>query len=358
MKRILSLLVLLCLLCSLPAGCGSKNMTDTSDAKMTAFTDSLGRTVEVPAQIDRIAVTGPMTQLVLFALCPDKLVGISTAWSNDAAAFLDDKYLDLPVLGQLYGGKGELNLETLLGSGAQVVIDVGEDKAGIAEEMDSLQKQTGLPFIHITASTRTTGDAFRLLGHLLGLPDEGEALGSYCDSVYARTCEIAGSVDKVNLLYCMGDLGQNIIAAGSYHAEVIDMLSNNLAVIDSPSGKGTGNEVNMEQILQWNPDVILFAPGSIYEIVSSDPAWQQMSAIRTGRYYEVPYGPYNWMGFPPSVQRYLGMMWMSQLLYPDAAGYDLYTEAARYFQLFYHYELTAEQYTVLVKHSIGVQEEQ
>lgn len=57
---------------------------------------------------------------------------------------------------------------------------------------------------------------------------------------------IADSVDKVNLLYITGDEGLNVIAQGSFHAEVIDLLSNNLAVVDEPSSKGTGNEVDME----------------------------------------------------------------------------------------------------------------
>ena len=67
-------------------------------------------------------------------------------------------------------------------------------------------------------------------------------------------------------------------------------------------------------------------------------------------------GPYNWMGFPPSVQRYLGMMWIGQLLYPDTAQYDLYTEVATYFKLFYHSELTQAQYDALVANSIGAQQ--
>ena len=59
-------------------------------------------------------------------------------------------------------------------------------------------------------------------------------------------------------------------------------------------------------------------------------------------------GPYNWMGFPPSVQRLLGMTWMAKILYPTAADYDLYTEVSTYFQLFYHCELTQAQYDALV----------
>jgi len=320
------------------------------------FTDSVGRTVEVPADITKVAVSGPLAQIVLFALCPDKLVGIASAWDSTAEEYLATEYYNLPELGQLYGGKGELNLETLLASGAEVVIDVGEPKDTIVEDLDALQEQTGIPFVHITATTETMGDAYTKLGELLGMQDEAAVLSAYCDRVYTRTVEIASSVEKANLLYCLGDQGLNVIAQGSYHAEVIDLLSNNLAVVDAPSSKGSGNEVDMEQILLWNPDVILFAPDSIYDTVADDPAWQEVNAIKNGTYYEVPFGPYNWMGFPPSVQRYLGMMWMAQLLYPDTAQYNLYGEVAEYFKLFYHSELTEDQYNALVANSIGTQE--
>ena len=159
-------------------------------------------------------------------------------------------------------------------------------------------------------------------------------------------------MDKANILYITGDEGLNVIAQGSYHAEVIDMLANNLAVVDEPSSKGTGNEVDMEQILNWNPDVILFAPDSIYDTVADNENWQTITAIKEGKYYEVPFGPYNWMGFPPSVQRLLGMQWMAAVLYPDAADYDLYEAASAYFELFYHCELTEAQFAALTAHSV------
>ena len=320
------------------------------------FTDSVGRVVELPADITKIAISGPLAQIVLFALCPDKLVGVASKWDATAEQYLATEYYNLPELGQLYGGKGELNLETLLASGAQVVIDVGEPKDSIVSDLDALQEQTGIPFVHITATASTMAEAYTKLGELLNMPEEAKTLSDYCAKVYARTLEIANSAQKVNLIYCLGDTGLNVIANGSYHAEILDLLANNVAVVDDPSSKGSGNEVDMEQILLWNPDVILFAPGSIYSTVGSDPAWQQVNAIKNGTYYEVPMGPYNWMGFPPSVQRYLGMMWIGQLLYPDTAQYDLYTEVATYFKLFYHSELTQAQYDALVANSIGAQQ--
>lgn len=351
-KKWLAMLLAVVMVLSL-AACGTQSSPQTDDTTRV-FTDSVGREVEVPAQIDKVALSGPMAQIVLFALCPDKLVGVSNAWSTEAEQYLDEKYFTMPEIGQLYGGKGELNPETLLQSGAQIVIDVGEPKGSIAEDLDALQEQTGIPFVHITATTETTGDAYRMLGDLLNMKDEAETLAAYCEKVYDRTVSIAGSVEKANVLYVTGDMGQNVIAAGSYHAEILDLLTNNLAVVDEPSSKGTGNEVSMEQILTWDPDVVIFAPESIYDTVADDAAWQSVTAIKNGAYYEVPFVPYNWMGFPPSVQRYLGMMWLSKVLYPDAtAEYDLFSDVQEYYKLFYHCDLTQAQYDALVANSLG-----
>ncbi|MGM9545659.1 MAG: ABC transporter substrate-binding protein [Vescimonas sp.] len=354
-QRLLALLLALVMTLSLAACGAQKTLTEDENTapETRVFTDSVGREVTVPAQIDQVAVSGPMAQIVLFALCPDKLVGISNAWDESAAQYLDTEYYNLPLLGQLYGGKGELNLETLLESGAQVVIDVGEAKGSIVEDLDALQEQTNIPFVHIDAALASMDETYTLLGDLLGMPDEAKTLADYCRSTYDRALTIADSVEKANLLYITGDAGLNVIAQGAYHAEVIDLLSNNLAAVDDPSSKGTGNEVDMEQILNWNPDVILFAPDSIYDTVGDDATWQGVTAIQNGAYYEVPMGPYNWMGFPPSVQRLLGMLWMAKVLYPEAADYDLYTEAAEYFKLFYHCDLTREQYDALVANSLG-----
>ena len=358
-KKWIALLLALVMSASLFA-CGAKPADDGGDRQDTpvtedatrVFKDSCGREVTVPVNVKKVAISGPLAQIVVFALAPDKLVGIANAWDESAAEFLDTRYYNLPLLGQFYGGKGEMNLETLLAAAPDVVIDVGEPKGSIAEDMDGLQEQTGIPFVHIDAYLASMDDTYAMLGDLLAMPNEAQGLADYCRFAYDRAVEIANSLEKANILYITGDEGLNVIAQGSYHAEVIDMLANNLAVVDEPSGKATGNEVDMEQILSWNPDVILFAPGSIYDTVADNENWQTLTAIKNGAYYEVPMGPYNWMGFPPSVQRLLGMMWMTTVLYPDAVDYDLYTEVSSYFQMFYHCELTRAQYDALVANSL------
>ncbi len=329
--------------------------TTTSEPTTFVFTDSLGRAVEVPANITRVALSGPLTQIALFALCPDEIVGLATAWDSSAEEFLDTEYYNLPILGQLYGGKGTLNIETIAATGAQVIIDVGEAKANMADDMDNLQAQLGIPAVHIDAHTTNMGDAYRKLGELLSMEEEAKTLAEYCDAVYARTLEIVNEIgdNKAEILYCCGENGINVIAKSSYHAEILDLLADNLAVVENPTAKGTGNEVDMEQIMLWDPDYIIFAPDSVYGTAGTDAVWATVTAISNGNYYEAPYGPYNWIGFPPSVQRYLGMMWLSQLLYPDTARYDMYQEVSQYFELFYHCGITEEQYAGLVANSLG-----
>ena len=323
------------------------SLTACAQSASRVFTDSTGREVTVDQEISKIAVTGPLGQIVVFAIAPDMYVGIPNAWNDAAREFLDEQYVNLPVMGQLYGGKGELNLEELLKAAPQVVIDIGEPKSSIAEDMDTLTEQTGIPFVHISAYIDRMDETYAMLGELLGREEEARVLSETCTRIYNRAVEMMEHVEKANLLYVTGEKGLNVLAKGGFQSTVIDMMSNNLAVVENVSSKGTGNEVDMEQILNWNPDVIIFSEDSIYETVGEDPLWQSVAAIVNNAYYEVPFGPYNWLAQPASVQRLLGIMWMGKLLYPEAADYDLYDEVAQYYQLFYHCDLTRAQYDAL-----------
>lgn len=346
MKKWLSVMLLALLLCAAFAGA-------LAEGETRVFVDSAGREVTLDAKIDRIAVTGPLAQIVVFAIAPDQLVALANDWNEGAEDYIAEKYLNLPLLGQLYGGKGDMNLEELLMAAPQVVIDVGRPVEGVGEDMDQLTAQTGIPFVHIEAHTDSMEKTYEMLGELLGKKEEAAVLSEYCQSAYSRAKAIAESVEKARILYVPGITGLSVVAQNSYHSEVIDMMGDNIAVMENPSSKGTGNEVSMEQIMLWNPDAVIFGDRGGYEEALSDPLWQAVSAGENGRMYLAPFGVHNWMGNPPSVQRLLGMLWMGKLLYPQSADYDMYEEAAQYYKLFYHCDLTQEQYDALVADSLG-----
>jgi iron complex transport system substrate-binding protein len=323
-------------------------------AETRLFTDSAGRQVELPEAITRIVPSGALAQMFLLAIAPDMICAVSSAYGPDEAEFVPAYFAELPVVGQFYG-TANLNPEEIARIGADVVIDIGEPKDTIARDMDDIAASIGIPTIHITASLRTTAQAFRTLGKLLGREAKGEALARFCEKTLAAAGGIVSRVGnaKKTVLYCLGPSGLNVLAKGTFHTEVLDWMADNRAAVDNPSSRGSGNEANLEQILLWDPEAILFGPGSVYASAAQDPAWRQLRAVRSGAYYEVPLGPYNWMGTPPSINRYLGMLWLGAILYPEYASYDLYAETAEYYRLFYSYELSREQFGRLTARSLS-----
>ena len=347
MKKVaIVFLVLALLLC----GCGQASVKTAEETQ--EFTDSTGRTVSLPAKITRIAISGPLSQIYILPLAGDMLVGVSTAYAEDAQSYLPAYIYEKAEIGQLYGGKGEMDLEALLAAAPDVVIDIGEAKKTTADDLTALTEQTGIPFIHIDATVATAPEAYRILGKLLGREEKAEELATWCEETYAMIATMMETVDadgaRKSLLYCLGDKGVNVIAQGSFHAETINFMSDNLAVVEEVVSSGAGNEVDLEQILLWDPDVIVFAPDSCYGTISSSAQWQSVGAVSRGEFYKTPSGPYGWLSSPPAVQRYLGMLWLGQLLYPEYTQYDLQTEVTEYYKLFYGCELTEDMYRGLV----------
>ena len=374
MKKTLSLIMALLLIFTLFAGCSTNKAenddsttteisdTTTTDDNTTAsgetdtivFTDDCGRTVEIEGPITKIVPSGPLSQIMLFAIVPDMFVGVSSDWDEAAATYLDEEYYNLPIIGQLYGGKGDVNYEELLILSPQILIDVGEAKGSAGEDLDALQEQLGIPCIHIEATLYTMPDAYRKIGKLLNRETEAEEIAQYYESWLAKTEALIteiGEKNLANVIYCVGLEGLSVLAKTSFHAEIIDMLTNNVAVVEDVSSKGTGNPVDMEQLLLWNPDYIIFSPDGGYEKAENDETWHQLKAISSGNYIEVPYGPYNWMTNPPSVQRILSLIWLPAALYPEYIDYDVYEETAKYFEMFYHCDLTKEQFDILTENA-------
>lgn len=340
----------------------SEEATSSSEAKASKkdtnasveFTDSVGRKVHLPAHIDRIAPSGSLAQQVLMTIAPEKMVALSAKTKgSDAKRFLGD-VSDLPEVGQFYG-KGDFNAETLASVKPQVIIDIGEPKKSMKDDMDGVMEKTGIPTIFIEMKMENAGDAYRTLGKLLGVEEKGKKLGDYCDRVYKEVTETVAKIPKekrVKFALLVGDKGLNAIAKGSFQGEMLELLGENVVAVEEPSAKGSGNEISAEQLTMWNPQIILFGPDSIYDSVAEDPFFSTLTAISSGNFYRVPSVPYNWIGMPPSVNRFLGLQWAAAVFYPEQFGSSLRERVTEYFKLFYHHDLTPEEYKMLTKDSL------
>lgn len=327
-----------------------------AEAETISFTDSLDRTVELPADITRIAPSGAVATMILAAIAPECMVTVNAAPSESQMAFLPANLADLPETGQMYGSKANLNLETLLSADPQVVIDLGDKKGDMVEDLDALQEQIGIPVIFIEADLPHMAAAFRTLGGLLsGKADRGEELASLVDRTTAMAEENAAKITddmKVRAMYTTGEDGLGTNAAGSVQAQVLDMVGvENAVVVEDVSNKGGGNIISLEQLYNFDPDVILFAAGSIYDTVADDAAWSQLTAISTGKYYEIPGSPYSWLSGPPSMNMILGVWWLGNLIYPEIYDYDMAAMTQELYKTLWGYELTSDEVTALLANS-------
>lgn len=327
---------------------------EATDGTIT-FTDDLGRTVELPAQIDKICPSGFTAQQVLLTMAPDKMVGLAQELTDDQLKIFGEKFADYPVFGTVLGATDSLNREAVAAAAPQVIIDTGEAKEGAEEDLNALQEQLGIPVVFIEAKLSDYGAAYARLGELLGMEDRGNELSAYCTEAYKKVEDTMATIpadQRVRMAYLLGDNGLNAIAKTSFQGAVMDMVADNVVVVDDVSGKGNGNEVSLEQIALWNPDLIIFQANSIYDTVGDDPAWKGIAAIDNDNYYQVPNDPWCWMNNPPTVNQLMGLQWLPRLLYPNAFDDSIEDVTRAYYSTMYHYDLTDAELADLIKDAV------
>ena len=355
MKRLFSILLSVAMVLGLLAGCASDDGAQGGE-ETVAFTDSLGRTVQIPRELTRVAPSGAVATMILSTIAPEYMVSVSATPSSAQYKYLPQNLLTLPTTGQMYGSKSTLNLETLLSCGAQIVIDLGDRKENMAEDLDALQKQIGIPVIFLEADVVHMEQMYRTIGSILsGKEARGNALADFAAETVAMAAEASAKVtdeERVRVMYTSGISGLDTNAEGSTQAQVLSLIgAENAIVVPEVSNRGGGNTINLEQLYNFDPDVILFAPGSIYATVAEDEAWSQLSAIRDGRYYEIPGLPYNWLSGPPSINMLLGVWWLGNLLYPQYYDYDVTEKAQEAFRLLWGYDLSADEAAEMLRGS-------
>lgn len=336
-KKIASVLCILLVLCFVLSGC--KNAEQKSESARI-FTDSCGREVGLPEQINTVVPLGKAAQMLVYSVAPEKLLSLASPVSEAEREFMPD-CISLPVTGQFYGGGSTVNFEEMIGASPDLIVDVGEKKATIREDLDELEKMTSIPCVFIELDLENMDETCRMLGELLGAEENAGKCAGYIEKAYG----ILGSAEKEphTILYARGENGTEVVGKGSVHAQTLDFLSlENVAVFEEVSAKG-GNEVSPEQILNWDPEFILFTDDTDVKSITQSEIWTRLRAIENENYATIPSVPINWLDNPPSVQRILGMLWLAKTVYPDEYDFDLYDMAEEYFDIFYHYEIAEQQ---------------
>ena len=308
--------------------------------------DATGREIRPPAKVERVFAAGPPAGMLVFAIAPDKLLGWTRAFRPNEAAFLDARYGALPELGRLTGRGNTANVEVVLKAKADLIIDAGSTSDTFASLATQVQQQTGIPYALFDGRIEAMPAALRSVGGLMGDAARGAELATWYEKELADAkARIARAKTKPRVYYGRGPAGLQTGGKGSINVEILDFLGADNVAAEARPGL---TAVPIEQVLLWNPEVVLTTDPDFWKLAWQDPRWRAVSAVEKKQVFLSPHLPFGWFDFPPGPNRLLGIWWAGKLLYPAEFDIDLRAKVTEFHRRFYHREPAAAQLDALL----------
>lgn len=316
--------------------------------------DDMDRKVVIPTpdKLERIYFTSSLAQVFCFSLAPELLGGTASQFGPEKLKYLPEGIADLPYMGTLSGESGRIDREMLLKQGIQLIFSISATTLTEANrsEAETLQETTGIPVVLIDGSFEVISHAYRLLGMCMGREERGEELATYLEDVLARVTASVGDIpedEKIGVYYAEGSFGLQTEPNTSQHSLVF-LRAGARVVADVEEGPAFGMvDVSMEQVLSWDPDVIIAWSeefrGGAENIIRNDHNWAQVKAVRDGRVYTMPENPFSWLDRPMAVNRFLGLQWLANMLYPQRYDVDMVQVAQEFYEKVYWVDQVNEE---------------
>lgn len=335
----------------------SEEQTETQETGETReITDMAGRKVTVSAaeDIESVFSTGPVAAIFMYMVAPDKLLGWNYELNDVEKSIILEKYHDLPN----FGMGDAINYEAVIAANPTIALNCGKINDAMVSDCDTLSKSLGIPVIAVDNELNNSAEAFRFMGELLGVEDHAEELAEYSEKIFTDIASLADipEDEKVSVYFGNGEDSLETAPRGSQHAQILDAV-NVTNVADLELGDGSRVQISAEQLLAWNPDVIVVngepkadkSGNSAAEDILSNPDYASLKAVQDNKVYGTPNAPFSWVDRPAGPNRLIGMRWLSAVVYPEYIKCDVNEEIREFFNLFYHVDLSDEQLENVLK---------
>lgn len=325
-------------------------------AETREITDMAGRKVTVPTaeNIKSVFSAGPVAAIFLYMVAPDKLLGWNYELNDVEKSIILDKYQDLSN----FGMGDAVNYEAVIAANPTIAINSGKINDAMVSDCDALSESLGIPVVAVDNELNNSAEAFRFMGELLGVEDHAEELAQYAEQVFTDINALSDIPEekKVSVYFGNGEDSLETAPRGSQHAQILDVI-NAVNVADLELGDGSRVQISAEQLLAWDPDVIVVngepkadkSGSSAAEDILSNPDYASLKAVQDQKVYGTPNAPFSWVDRPAGPNRLIGMRWFSALIYPKYIKCDINEEIHKFFDLFYHVDLSDEQLENVLK---------
>ena len=311
---------------------------DNGDGTITIH-DMAGREVTIPKQVKTVMGAANPDGIIIYSINPSLLTGWTFDLSDDAKKYLTQEAAALPKITSVSKWE-DPNKEEILRM-APDVISVAVDLTNVDLSLyDDLTAEVGVPIVVVDAELAHLANTYRFLGEILGEQGQCEKLAGFIDQTFddvSATMEGVSDADRVRVLYSTGDAGTQTCGDSNWNGQFVTPAGGvNVCDTDQTSGFA---DVSMEQVLGWQPDVIISTATGDKSSIYSAQEWADVKAVQQDQVYAAPKYPFSWVDKPTGANRIIGVKWTNSILYPDKADYDIREAVSEFYDLFYHYEL-------------------
>lgn len=302
----------------------------------------VGRSGE-PEDARSVYAATPPSAFTLYALDPELLAGWNTPLRGYEKQFIPVKYHSLPILGGWYGEGFIPDREVLLASGIKRAFYLGvsfHDNLRIAEALRALGMEVTIVPGHRLA---IMADCFRKMGEAFNRRERGDALARYAETAMARLDAAVADLppeERPRIYIALESDGLASVCGESDRAEVLDAVGARNVHECIAGSKEAFTRITFEQLMAYDPDVILVYHPDKMRAIPGDRRWSRLRAVREGRCYFMPRGPFSWLERPASYMRLIGAQWLANKLHPDRYPLDVMAETKTFMKLFFNLDLS------------------
>lgn len=338
-KKLISITLVLACLLGMLSGCTNTNTAETN--KTRTVVDMSGHSVGVPETVNSyISLWVGSVTITLMLDHGEHMVGCSeTAASYPMfdRACQNDKDIT-------YFTNDAITLEGILETGAEVVFYRGKDNADLAEKLI----KAGVAAIDVEFNTYDEMmDAIDIIADVMNTEYARETASkyrTYANEMIEKTQSVGNTIqDKKSIIVIRDTSNLRAYGINRFAGKWATLCGGDYALKEGdPNGY-----VNLtsEQLLEYDPDVIVFViPGEAKKFVA-DPKWASLTAVKNGQVYENPSAIGTWSNHGSECVLQFG--WAMDKLYPGLTVLDLVKEVQGFYKEFYEMDLTEAEITAV-----------
>jgi len=309
-------------------------------AESREITDSLGRLVVVPDKVQRVICSGSGCLRLLTYLGGQHLVvavddfeGRPRQFDARPYALANPQFQKMPLFGE-FRGKDNPELIMTLDPQPEVIFKlVGTGKGTVGPDPATLHEKTGIPVValkygNLAGMKDDLYDSLRIMAEVIDTKPRAEEMISYIEmqmnELKNRTRDIPKEQQPSVYLGGVAYAGPHGFQSTEPTYPPFRLVNaKNLADGANTNTKEISNSaIAKEKIVEWNPDYLFLdlstlqlgdKAGGLFEL-RSDPAYQALSAVKTGKVFGLL--PYNW--YNQNFESILAdAFYVGKLLYPE-----------------------------------------